>query len=204
MKMNKKLLLALFAAVAFTAANAQIQFGVKAGPNFTTFTGSDASGAKFLVSFHGGAFVKIPFNDQFSLQPEVQYSGQGAKGTDQTTNTSFTAHNNYLQIPMMFTFTHSSGLILQTGPQLGFLLSAKESASGVSIDTKQYYKSVDFGWGTGIGYLSPANVGFIFRYFAGYLNAENTSSTMTSGGSIHNVGFQLSIFYLFGGSSDRY
>jgi hypothetical protein len=130
----------------------------------------------------------------------LQYSQQGAKGTDETTGISFTNRTNYLAVPLLFTFTHSSGLILQTGPQVSFLLSAKAKAQGTSVDVKDSFKSTDVGWATGIGYLSQANIGFIARYFAGWLNAENTSNMNTSGGgSIHNVGFQISVFYLFGG-----
>jgi hypothetical protein len=204
MNLSKRLVVALLATGTFVTANAQIQFGVKAGPSFTSFTGSDAGGAKLLVGFHGGAFVKIPIiNDQFSLQPEVQYSGQGAKGTDETSGVSFTNRNNYVNVPVMFTFTHSSGLILQTGPQVGFLISSKVTAQGVSADTKDVYKSTDIGWGTGLGYISTANIGFIARYSIGWLNAENTNNqNNTGGGSIRNIGFQLSVFYLFG-SNDR-
>ena len=198
-KISRKLVLFLLTVGTLATANAQIQFGVKAGPSFTTFTGSDAGGAKLLVGLHGGAFVKIPFSDQFSLQPELQYSQQGAKGTDQPTGISFTNRCNYLTVPMMFTFTHSSGLILQTGPQVNFLLSASVKANGTSADAKDSFKSTDVGWATGIGYLSQANIGVIARYFAGWLNAENTNNMNTSGGgSIHNVGFQISVFYLFG------
>lgn len=206
MKLNKTLLLSLLSVSLFTVTHAQIQFGIKGGPSFTTFTGSDAGGAKLIVGFHAGGIIKIPFNDQFSLQPEVLYSAQGAKAT--TTDAygnvqDFTAHVNYLNVPFMLTFTHSSGLILQTGPQIGFLLSA--SAPGVpDAEYKKGYKSADFGWTSGIGYLSPANIGFLFRYSAGWLNIENTSYTQGTG-SIHNIGLQLSVFYLFGGSdNDRY
>src|ERR1700733_11303346 len=108
MNLTKKLAVALLAAGTFVTANAQIKFGVKAGPSFTSFAGSDAEGAKILVGFNGGVFAKIPFSDQFSFQPEVQYSGQGAKGKDDATGISFTNRNNYVNVPLMFTFTHSS------------------------------------------------------------------------------------------------
>ena len=202
-KMTKQLLLLLLAGGIFLTAPAQVQFGVKAGPSLYSLTGSDASGAKLLFGFHAGAFVKLPFSDQFSLQPEVQYSMQGAKGTDNYTNYDFTDHNNYINVPLLFTFTHSSGLILQTGPQLSFLMSSKETENGVTADTKKAFKSFDAGWATGIGYVSPANIGFIFRYSAGWLNIENKDYTSGTG-SQRNLGFQLSIFYLFGGSDDRY
>jgi hypothetical protein len=201
MKMYKSLVLVLLTAGTFLTVNGQIQLGFKAGPGFTSYSGSDAGGAKLLVGFHGGVFAKIPFSDQFSLQPEVQYSQQGAKGKDEVSGISFTNRTNYLSVPVLFTFTHSSGLILQTGPHVDFLLSAKVKANGSSVDVKDAYKSTDVGWTTGIGYLSQAGIGVIARYSLGWLNAENTGNMNTSGGgSIHNIGFQLSVFYLLGES----
>jgi hypothetical protein len=195
-------MLFLVMVLSLATVEAQVQFGIKAGPSFSTFSGSDATGAKLLFGFHGGVFAKLPINDQFSVQPEVQYSTMGAKGTAQDglgNNITVTQNNNYLSVPILFTFTHSSGLILQTGPHIDFLMSSNAKANGASADTKKDFKSMDVGWETGIGYLSPANVGFIFRYGGGWLNVENNSNTGGQG-SIHNVNLQLSVFYLFGGS----
>lgn len=199
--MSKKLFLVFLTASLYVTSHAQIQLGVKAGPSFYSFTGTDASGAKLLFGYNASVFVKLPFSDQFSLQPEVQYSTQGARGSDYIGD--FTDHNNYINVPLLFTFTHSSGLILQTGPQLSFLMSSRESRGGQSVDAKQAYHSFDAGWATGVGYLSPANIGFLFRYSAGWLNVENRDFTGGSG-ALRNIGFQLSVFYLFGGSNDRY
>jgi hypothetical protein len=203
MKMNKRLFLLLVTASAFITTHAQIQLGVKAGPGFYSFSGSDAGGSRIQIGLNAAVFAKIPFSDQFSLQPEVQYSMQGAGTTEPSTGDKFNFHNNYINVPLMFTFTHSSGLILQTGPQVSFLMSSTVKGMGTSADSKDAFKSADVGWATGIGYLSPANIGFIFRYSAGWLNVENTNNAFNSGGSLHNVGFQLGVFYLFGDSGNN-
>lgn len=183
----KKFALVLVAGISLVSAKAQIQFGVKAGANFATITSSD--GAKSLVSFNGGALVKIPLADALSLQPEVVYSGQGAKfdgGSD---------HLNYLNIPILPTYTLPVGVFFQTGPQIGFLLSAKEKVSGQSdVDIKSQLKSTDFSWAFGAGYLvTSANIGFNVRYNLGLTKlADGTSSK--------NGVFQVGVFYLFGDS----
>ena len=56
----KKLVLILVAGVSFASAHAQIQFGVKAGANISTFTGDDADGSKTMANFNGGVFARIP------------------------------------------------------------------------------------------------------------------------------------------------
>jgi len=183
----KKLALVLVAGISLATANAQIQFGIKAGANFATIT--SAPGSKTLVSFNGGALVKIPLADAFSLQPEVVYSGQGAKfdgGSD---------HLNYINIPVLATYTLPVGVFFKTGPQLGFLLSAKEKVDGGSdVDIKSALKSTDVSWAFGAGYLIPVtNVGIDVRYNLGL-------TKIADGSSSKNAVFQVGVFYLFGDS----
>src|ERR1700761_5757537 len=104
----KKLILIIIAGASFATAHAQIQFGVKAGANLSTFTGDDESDAKTLAGFNGGVFVKIPFSQTFSFSPEVIYSGKGAK-FDGGTGSDVTLRANYLDIPLLFKYTHASG-----------------------------------------------------------------------------------------------
>src|SRR5450432_1192824 len=104
----KKLFVLFLTAGAFFSANAQVQFGVKAGANFATLTGSAADGAKTKVDFNGGAFAHIPLFNSFFLQPELVYSGQGAKATENEED--FTVNQSYLNVPVLFQYRHSSGL----------------------------------------------------------------------------------------------
>ena len=78
----KKLVVLVLAAGTFFTASAQVQFGLKAGANFATLSRHlRPDGAKTKVDFHGGGFAHIPLFNSFFLQPEVLYSGQGAKAT---------------------------------------------------------------------------------------------------------------------------
>lgn len=203
----KKLVLVLIAGVSFAAAHAQIQFGVKAGANLSTFTGNDAQGASSLAGFNGGVYANIPIAKSFSFSPELIYSGKGAKYDATTYTSEFTVHANYLDIPLLVKYTHSSGFNVETGPQVGFLLSAKAKSQGVSVDDKSAFKSTEFAWDFGIGYdLKSIPVGIEFRYNLGLSNIENTDNNSNSGsgnatstGTAHNSVFQLGLRYtLFG------
>ena len=93
-----------------------------------------------------------------------------------------------------------SGLFGELGPQLGLLMSAKLNSGGVSVDVKNGYKSTDFSFVFGFGYLiKPAGLGFDLRYNLGLSNIEDNSSSISLGGSIKNSVTQLSIFYMFRG-----
>jgi hypothetical protein len=192
----KKLVLVLFAGITFARAHAQgqIQLGAKAGVNFATVTDNEGYSARTLVNFNAGLYLKIPVVQSFSVQPEVYYSGQGFKGYDN--GTSYSEHVNYLEIPVLAKFTTRSGFYLETGPQLGFLLSANDKEEGVSTDAKPYYNSADFDWVFGAGFKIPMSpVGIDFRYNAGITNIANASGYGNGYGqpAVRNNVFQLGL-----------
>jgi hypothetical protein len=176
----KKLALILFAGISFASAHAQgpIQFGIKGGLNLSTVTvsnGFDGFSYSTLANFNAGAFLKIPVVRFFSVQPEVYYSGQGFR-SDDGSGGEYSEHVNYLNIPVLAKFTNRSGFYLETGPQLGLKLSAKDKEQGVSTDISPAYKSADFSWVFGVGYKIPMSpVGIDFRYSAGISNVANDS-----------------------------
>jgi len=195
--LTKKLLLLLLVSCSLATANAQIQFGLKVGANFATVTGSDATGAKSTIGFNGGVMGKIPLTDMLSLQPEIVYSGQGAKADDGSGGTA-TVHLNYINVPVLLTYTLSEGVFFQLGPQVGFLMSAKASEGGNSVDIKSAYKSTDFGLAVGAGYLASGNIGINARYNLGLANIGNGNP-----GSLKNSVIQVGLFYLLGDSGKK-
>lgn len=178
----------------FMAADAQVQFGVKAGANFSTLTGSGVSDAKISVGFQGGGLVSVPLFSTFTLQPEVLYSMQGAKGSE--SGTDFTLHQDYINVPVLFKYNHASGFFAATGPQIGFLVSAKVKGGGETEDVKDAYKSTDFSWAFALGYKIPSiNAGIDARYNLGITNIADAA-----GANVKNSVFQVGLFYLFGQS----
>ncbi len=197
----KKSLLLLIAAISFSFTQAQsVNFGAKAGLNLADASGSDVSGTSMRVSFHLGALAQISLTDMLSVQPEVVYSDQGAKvsvdnGSGGTVSGTYKL--GYINVPVLLKYTTSSGFFAQTGPQIGFLLSAKASGGGASVDVKNDFKSTDFSWVFGVGYLTSMNIGIDGRYNLGLSNVENTGTTGGTG-TIKNSVIQIGVFYLFG------
>jgi hypothetical protein len=202
----KKSILLLIAAISFSLTQAQsINFGLKAGANLANATGSDATGSSIRISFNAGALAQISLNEMLSVQPEVYYSDQGAKVKEDNGSggtISGAQKLGYINVPVLLKYTTSSGFFVQTGPQIGFLLSAKASASGVSVDEKQYFKSTDFSWAFGLGYLTSMNVGIDARYNLGLSNIENTGNTSGTG-TIKNSVIQVGVFYLLGENKQK-
>ncbi len=202
----KKLVLVLAAGISLASAKAQIQYGVKAGANFAKITGSDADGTKGITSFNGGIFVGIPLAHGLSLQPEVLYSGQGAKisyggGDDSKLKLG------YLNVPVLLKYTLPFGVSVQTGPQIGFLLSAKDKATvngqTASVSVKDEFKSTDFSWDFGVGYVTPFNIGIEARYGLGLSKIGKSDDSSDPTPNIKNGVFSVGLFYVLGGSSKK-
>ncbi|MGE5106442.1 MAG: porin family protein [Sphingobacteriales bacterium] len=187
----KKVILSVLLVAAIAIANAQqVQFGIKAGVNVASWTGSDADNSKSKIGFNAGALVNIPVSGGFSVQPELMYSGQGAKeeGTDSKANL------DYLNIPVMAKYTFTGGFFAETGPQIGFLLSAKVDG----VDLKDQFKSTDFAWGLGVGYQSSVGIGGGVRYNYGFSKLDKDGQLKA-----YNGVFQVGIHYMFGVNSSK-
>lgn len=193
----KRIILVLFTAGSAIIASAQIQFGVKAGLNVANLTMSGIQyGASISskIQFNAGALVLIPLFSDFYLQPELMYSGQGLSFSNSIANGK--TNYGYLNLPVLFRYQHASGLFVETGPQIGFLLSAEEIGNGHTVDTKSQTQAIDFSWAFGLGYkLKKIPIGIDARYNLGLTNIDKESGS----GTIKNSVFQFDLFYLFGG-----
>jgi len=205
----KKIILsaAMLAAVCFSAtAQEDIKFGVKAGVNIATF-GGDIEDLDSRTGFHAGVVAEFKLSETFSIQPELMYSQMGAKldyvDSDGITeyNVESTSKFDYISLPILAKYYIIEGLSIEAGPQIGFLVSAKQEdkVSGVgeqSADVKDGAKSIDFGLAGGLAYDLPIGLFFQARYYAGIANiAEEGDSNDDF--KVTNMGVQLSVGYKF-------
>jgi opacity protein-like surface antigen len=222
-----KKLLFLFASVAIIAiaANAQIgiasvpkmktkpyaegskgiTFGIKAGANFYMIGGSDADdqqldqSRKLKIGIAGGFLVNIPFSEMFSFQPELLYSTEG--NLQKEGDAKITVALSYLNIPLMLQLNTTSGFYAETGPQIGFLMSAKakvdDGTNETEDDIKDDLKSIGFSWALGVGYKLQSGFGFGARYTLGLSTLDDAD---TDPSKITSSGFHIGVFYMFGGN----
>lgn len=109
----KKLILGIALFGGLSAANAQIDLGVKGGLNFPTLSGTESS--KFRTDFYVGGYANYKVTDQFSFQPEVLYSKQGAGiKTHDGSDNKIVTHN--INIPLMGRYEIMDGLNVEFGP----------------------------------------------------------------------------------------
>lgn len=191
----KRVIVLLLCVTSFAAANAQVGFGGKAGVNLATFSG-DVEDVKMKIGYYVGGLVQIPVSESFIIQPELVFSAQGAKDdTDDDVKANF----NYLNIPIMAKYQSTSGFFAETGPQIGFLMSAKMKAGDTDVDVKEYYKSTDFNWAFGLGYQMASGFGVNARYNLGLSNIYDQD---VDGEKVRNSVFQIGVSYVLGKSAN--
>ncbi len=182
------------AVVIFFAANVAAQhvnLGIKGGLN--VFNLRNSANIKYDAKVGGnvGLLGHIHLSKQVGLQPEIMYSAQGARfdalGTDGKIKL------DYINIPLNLQYMFSNGFRLQAGPQIGFLVNAKQKFGDTKINVNDNYKKIDFSLTAGIGYVHPpSSVGVDLRYNLGLSNINDISNT-----DVYNRGVQLGLFYLF-------
>ncbi len=190
--MKKLMPLFLAALLLSTVSYAQnFQIGLKAGANFSNFTGSSSVAdvrSNSMVGFHAGGLLNLKFGTFFSLQPELLVSSQGAKLENATQKENFKA--TYAMLPIMAKLNFGA-VYLEGGPQFGLKVSDK--VSGINTDVK----NLDVSLAAGLGFHSRSGLGLGARYIAGLSKVGD----IDFGGGVNpdykNSVIQVSLFYTF-------
>ncbi len=192
--MKKLFLLTALALFSLTISIAQVNFGAKAGVNFSDITGPDVDSFNGRTAFHVGFMAEIMFSDVFAVQPEIVYSAQGSDYEDP--GDTGTAKVDFINIPIMAKYYVTEGLSLEAGPQVGILSSAKFEYDGGEEDFKEDLKGIDIGVNFGLGYKLENGLNFSARYNLG-LTDMNDSEELDGGAEYKNSVIQISVGYFF-------
>jgi hypothetical protein len=190
----KKMLFLTIAGILCFVVNSRSQsteFGIKAGLNVSDLHSSATNSLDPRASVFIGGLAHIHLSKYFAIQPELNYSCQGA--TQNTGEGDVIWRLNYVTVPVLLQYMFDNGFRLQTGPQLGLLASAKEKEGGTITDIKNNYTTGDFSWSFGGGYLTSIGLGVDLRYNVGINNINNTGTA----DKLQNRVFQAGLFYQF-------
>lgn len=182
------------------AAQAQrnVSLGLKAGGTLANFVGEQAGSYKNTLGFQAGGFANIGLSKLFAFQPEVLYSRKGAK---LPSSPEVTTRLDYVDVPLVF-HVNVDGLFFEAGPQVGFLVAARQKTDNQSLDVKPNYNTVDAGYLFGLGYQRKTGLGVGLRYNGGITNVEKSVLVGTTKvqNNIRNSAFQLYLTYSFQGN----
>jgi len=193
-------LLTSFLSFSQKAKKTTFEFGPRFGLIVSELNGADQL-KSVRASFSAGIMGEIEIKDSFSLYSEVNYSRQGAtnRGNDDGSPFDNPLNLDYFNFPILIKYYVKNGFALEAGPQLGFLLNAKNRSKQVEspgvMDMTNDFKQLDFSFVLGLSYKTEW--GFIVggRYNFGLVDI-NDGSVLESG-SLRNSVFQLHFGYLF-------
>ena len=176
-------------------AQEKLKIGVKAGINFSDFTGrgyNDFEFADSRTSYHLGILTEIFVAPRWNFQPELLYSEQGyILSSNSNSSDELEKDLNYLQLPLIAEFGLAKGFYLQGGPQFSYLLN-KDSLPGDGTDEIIFnYNSFDFSFVFGAEYRFQ-NFFLFGRYNAGINRIVNSSEVET-----HNRVIQAGLGFFF-------
>jgi len=195
-------LIIIIAFLSLTAAQAQVTFrpGLRAGLGLSNlgFHGD------FKPDFYLGALGQINLTKRYTLQPEINYSRQGANNMEQTQmyydnnnylvrSKSVDVNIDYLTVGVINKFSFPSGFQIQFGPTIDFV-----------VDTNLQYNDsdVDLGFVTGLGYKLPSGLLLEARFKANIVDnygSYNDGYTYQEEQYSPSVTFQFGVSYAFGG-----
>jgi hypothetical protein len=173
--------LLLLSIIASSLYAQKMAVGIKGGLNIADVSNMNGDNR---LSGHIGLFLHSSLNRNWSVQPEILYSGQGQQF--KVGNEELTLALSYIQIPVMFQYYPTSQLYLEFGPQLGFLLAANIKNDDNKAEVDDAYNKVDAGLGLGIGIKATRMLGFYARYNIGLadISDENTQDHYNRVGQI--------------------
>ena len=181
----KRMMMILPLVFGVMVANAQIKLGLKAGVNISNFTGLDSVDNESLVSYHAGGVLRFKLN-HLVIQPEVLFSQQGAKITDNGTEKDYKV--GYVNVPIMLQWAFGGAFYAEIGPQAGFRVSD-------NFPDNVNAKGTDWSGAIGAGFLrGGGGLGFGARYTMGF---SQVAEMDTGNDDFKNGVLQISLFYLF-------
>lgn len=210
----KKLIFTLAALAIAGASFAQTTFGIKVGPDFSSYTSKDNNAketSKMIVGLEGGVYANLPIAPQFYIQPSLMYEGKGGKSKD---NDNVTTRLNYLTLPVDLLFkpempNGSGSWIVGVGPYVGYGISGKTKystdAGEVSLDpfkendltdNKAPLKRFDAGANVQLGYEMASGFNVVLNADLGLININNLNSDKDN--SYKNTSFGVTLGYTFG------
>jgi len=143
-------------ALSVTALQAQVSFGVAAGPNFQNMVGKGAYGAKItngmIIGFHVGVTASIPVAPDFFFQTGLLFSQKGSKNNlfmYGKKSSSEEYYNNtrisYIELPLHLLYSPELGngrLRLGFGPYIAYGIAGKQTFTYDLEEIKIQFKNV--------------------------------------------------------------
>jgi Outer membrane protein beta-barrel domain len=197
--MKKRIVLLVTAMLVLTVVKSQFSFGPKAGLNISNEKYSNT--AVYSTSSHSffaaGIFASFLTKKNIAIESGMYYSAEGTEETYKSGNSTVTGVVTIkrINIPLLVQYHTKPGIYLETGPQIGFMLSAKGDYTNGQYDFKKYTQSTLTSWCFGAGYKLKETIpglGINASYAKGLSRIDKGT---VSAGKITGSTFSIKLFY---------
>lgn len=180
----KKIFLFALIIISFCMNAQRFNGGILAGISASQVDGDSYAGYD-KVGLQGGVFVSTSFTDIFGAQMEIKYTAKGARKEADNVEI-YKLSLNYIDIPLLATFTFKEKFIAEAGLVPGYLFSSKgDLLTGPGITTG--FKKFDLSWLIGFRYRFSDHLSFGARSsysLASIREYNNTSSNYSFIGNL--------------------
>ncbi|WP_053992235.1 porin family protein [Mangrovimonas sp. TPBH4] len=201
--------------ITLSAQNSNLTYGIKTGANYSSYSPRyPMAGFKEIhysskFGFYLGGILNFEINNNFKLQPELNFASQGARyvsenihltseyGPDIVGDFESRITESTIVIPIVSQYFFSEKFYMEGGPQFGYILDRTEKlivnpAEQFGDTTNEIndidYDKFDFGLTFGLGLKFSEKIGLNSRYFFGLIERNNYLKS-----SVLNLGLE----YLF-------
>lgn len=160
---------------------------IRTGANLSKYTNV---GANFQTAYYVGVSFPIEIAEVYTLNPEVNFSAQGAKGIEtneyyynSTNNTSkFNLKANYLSFNIINRF-YVNKLFIDFGPGFDILLTKDPSIES----------DIDLTFNAGLGYKLTDKILIQSRYKQGVVDAVSVTPVVAAKNQVISLGIQYKL-----------
>jgi len=198
----KKSIIIILLLTCYSNSFSQMNFGIRVGANLSDFTNLNTNKR---TNFYGGIILPIQLKSKITLQPELNFSKQGAI-YHLDANTDYNLYSDYLSNTVLFKYKVTAKTTVFGGPYVAVRLNKsvnRKSTSGYFFSytsSTSLYKQPDEGIVLGIDYELVKNLMIELRYKHGLEDSiELRYFDSDFDGSLKEVTqvFQLGIAYKF-------
>jgi hypothetical protein len=183
----------------------KIKFGMKLGFNRSNIYSSRTQDfqAKGKFGFAGGAWVSIPINKFFGVQPELLISQKGFKGEGMLLGGAynFTRTTTYLDIPLLVTIKPFDFVTVLAGPSYSYLLKQRDVFTNtfLSYAQEEEFKNDNIRKNI-LGFVGGLDINvdhYVFGIRAGWDIVRNHGNGSSNTPRYKNTWVQLTLGYRF-------
>lgn len=194
--MKTQIFSAVFICLSFLSyGQLNMDIGLRGGVNYVNniyqLDDPDPNGSKYRLGYHIGILTKVKLTGRFFLSPELSFNNKGyhvEASTGSVPAGSSNVHLNYVSLPALLEFRPIEKIGLLLGPELSYLVSAKNRFDTQTIDLIDFWDNANLDYNRlDLGLAIGSNVNLTKKLKLGIRYTHGLSSLFQVDGAFTDV-----------------